>query len=149
MKEILLDNGLVIQYRKNAVFFLYENNSSDEGYTYPFWEDQTPYTKREELEKKFNLSETEFKDFLETLNKISCSAWSNIEPKLATNLSMDYWEYYDRDFDSNGYLSIKNDGIYLEGPAQPKTKNKYNRLYKFDKKKMASFLYDLERKVNS
>lgn len=151
MKEIIFDNGLVIQYRKNAVFFMYENNVNDNGYTYPFWKDQTPYVERDELEKDFTMNEKDFYELLQKMKFVSSEAWGDgsVEPKLATNSSMDYWEYYDRDFDSNGYLTLRNNKLSLDGPAQPKTKNKYNRLYKFDKRKMASFIYDLEKIVNS
>ena len=68
-----------------------------------------------------------------------------MNPKEATSDRNDYWQYYDRELDNNGYLSIKNGEMTFELPA-------YHlgsiRCYKFNKAKVQSFIYDLENEIN-
>ena len=84
-------------------------------------------------------------DFVSSFKALACSVWKDLNPKEATSYGSDYWEYYDRELDNNGYLSIKNGEMEFELPA-------YHlgniRCYKFNKAKVQSFIYDLEKEFN-
>jgi len=139
-------NGLIVRHRKSAVFFERETDLNIKGYVSRYWEDQTPVIQPSELERKYIFSQTEFKEFVAYMEQIALEAWSNFRPKIAVSPGSDYWEYYDRDFDNNGYLTVGKYYINLDGPAnQPKTDNPVVRLYKFNKRKFESFIYDLRQ----
>lgn len=119
--EDLNGNLLVINHRKSAVFF--ETGIDFEGYNISF---------------KFN-QET-FLEVLKHIKHAASESWSNIEPRDATSESSDYYEYYDREFDNNGLLSLKENKINLHRPIRES-----NRLYKFNKRKMETFLFDCQK----
>lgn len=80
----------------------------------------------------------EFRDYLETLAK---DLWSDFSPKEATSFSSDYDEYYDRKYDNSACLSFNKSGVLrIEKPA---TDCLY--LYKFNKRRLESFIYDLTK----
>lgn len=126
MKKRIFDNGLVIKYRKSAIFF--ENASG-----------------KKEREERFSydFTEEEFKEFAVYIEEIANESWSNIVPKEATDLHSDYAEYYDQKYDDNGGLSIKENGILIAAPFWS-----VDTLYKFNKPKIQSFIYDLRKKLN-
>ena len=68
-----------------------------------------------------------------------------MNPKEVSSYGDDYWEYYDKELDNDGRLSIKNGEMIFELPA-------YHlgsiRCYKFNKAKAQSFIYDLEKEIN-
>ncbi|MBU5250532.1 hypothetical protein KQI46_00975 [Lysinibacillus capsici] len=139
-------NGLIVRHRKSAVFFERETDLTIEGYVLPHWKDPTPVIKPSELSRKYIFTQDEFKGFVAYMEQIANEAWKNFTPKDADSMGSDYWEYYDRDFDNNGYLSVGKYYINLDGPAnQPKTSNPIVRLYKFNKRKYESFVYDLRK----
>lgn len=84
----------------------------------------------------FNYDADFIKYFQEACNLI----WKNFTPKEANSFASDYDEYYDSDFDQNGYLSIYNKHLNFT------TLYNTNRLYKFNKRHAQSFLYDLLHK---
>lgn len=126
IKTITLDNGLVIKHRTSAIIF--ENA-----------------TGKKEREERFlyEFTKEDFKDFAIYIEEIANEAWSNIVPKEATDLRSDYDEYYDRKYDANGGLSIKENGILITAPFWS-----VDTLYQFNKPKIQSFIYDLRKKVN-
>ncbi|MGE8004008.1 hypothetical protein [Lysinibacillus sp. NPDC093216] len=139
-------NGLIVRHRKSAVFFERETDLNIEGYVSPYWKDKTPVIQPSELECEYTFSQDEFKEFLAYMERIANEAWKNFTPKEADSMGADYYEYYDRDFDNNGYLNIGKYYISVDGPAnQPKTNNPIVRLYKFNKRKFESFVYDLHK----
>ncbi|MGG2053076.1 hypothetical protein ABFY48_01660 [Lysinibacillus pakistanensis] len=139
-------NGLIVRHRKSAVFFGRETDLNIDGYVLPHWKDQTHVIQPNELRHQYTFSQTEFKEFVAYMEQIALEAWSNFKPKIAVSPGSDYWEYYDRDFDNNGYLTVGEYCINLDGPAnQPKTDNPIVRLYKFNKRKFESFIYDLQK----
>lgn len=136
-------NGLIVRHRKSAVFFERSTDLSIEGHVL---RDKTLVIQPSEIELKYTFSQTEFKEFIAYMEQIALEAWSSFKPKIAVSPGSDYWEYYDRDFDNNGYLIVGKYYINLDGPAnQPKTDNPVVRLYKFDKRKFESFIYDLRQ----
>jgi len=90
----------------------------------------------------FRFASEQFKELFQYLQAIANEAWGNIIPKEPNSISSDYDEYYDSELDNNGYLSITQYGLKMERPALTS-----NRLYKFTKRKMESFLWDLEKKL--
>lgn len=139
-------NGLIVRHRKSAVFFERETDLSIGGYVSPFWKDEASVIQPSELKHKYAFSQSEFKEFVAYMEQIAEKAWKSFVPKEADSMGADYWEYYDRDFDNNGYLSVGKYFVSVDGPAnQPKTDNPIVRLYKFNKRKFESFVYDLHK----
>ncbi|MEJ3719176.1 hypothetical protein WGM54_14235 [Paenibacillus polymyxa] len=129
IKVFTCSNGieLIVKHRKSAVIFEMNQNQINNKYnvTYKF----------------------ELKDFVELynyINMIANEAWSNLSPKGADSLGSDYYEYYDKELDTNGYLRIRKNTISIDRPALNGQK-----LYQFNKKKMESFIYDFEKFVKS
>ncbi|MBE7896200.1 hypothetical protein G7L40_20140 [Paenibacillus polymyxa] len=118
---------LIVKHRKSAVIFEMNQNQINNKYnvTYNF----------------------ELKDFVELYNYIKMianEAWANLSPKGADSLGSDYYEYYDKELDTNGYLHIRENTIFIDRPALNE-----HKLYQFNKKKMESFIYDFEKLVKS
>lgn len=67
--------------------------------------------------------------------------WKDFKLKEATSLGSDYAEYYDRKFDAEGCLDIKENALIFERPS-----NESLILYKFNKRRLESFLYDVKVK---
>jgi hypothetical protein len=92
---------------------------------------------------QFNFSEGNFKSFVSYMELIANEVWSTFTPKDATSEASDYYEYYDKEFDNNGFLSIGEKHIFVEGPHTTT-----GRLYQFNKAKMQSFIFDLKKQVS-
>lgn len=115
---------LIIKSRKSAVFFELAQQNGDK------------------YRQDFIFSADEFKELAMYIETIATESWADITPKDADSLGSDYAEYYDRELDNNGYLAILKDGLCIERPTSD-----HLRMYKFNKRKMESFLYDLRLKV--
>lgn len=138
--------GLIVRHRKSAVFFERETDLSIEGYVAPSWKDEAPVIQTSELGQKYIFSQDEFQEFLAYMEQIAEEAWKSFVPKEADSMGADYADYYDKDFGNEGSLSVGKYYIDLDGPAnQPKTDNPIVRLYKFNKRKFESFIYDLRK----
>lgn len=81
-----------------------------------------------------------FDYFKEFIKEAAEDAWGNLKPKEASSMGANYYEYYDKELDNKGYLSIKGKEIHFERPQKD-----HRRVYKFNKRKMESFLFDLEK----
>ena len=80
----------------------------------------------------------ELRSYLETIAK---QIWCDFTPKEADSLSSDYAEYYDRKSDNNAYLNLyKHGNLRIEKPSKDTL-----YMYKFNKKRMESFIYDLAK----
>lgn len=115
---------LTIKNRKSAVIFEIDEDQANKHYQY--W---------------FAFTPDGFIDFIKYIEEIAIESWLNLQPKEADSLGSDYYEYYDRELDNNGYITIRNNGLLIERPSLES-----NRLYQFNKKKMESFIYDLRGK---
>ncbi|AMB18747.1 hypothetical protein BH780_gp164 [Bacillus phage Eldridge] len=123
MNTKVFDNGLVVKHRKSAVILeLRDENNTDYRFTFPF----------NSLE--------EFNEFSSYMYQVATKVWPSHTPKQATSDGADYWEYYDREMDNNGYLTLYREKLCIERPSLD---NK--RMYQFNKRKMESFLYDLQQ----
>jgi hypothetical protein len=94
----------------------------------------------EHYQANLEFAPLEFENFIVHLEDVSNKAWNNFAPKEADSLGSDYYEYYDKEFDNNGYLTVRDDWIFIERPTLDSP-----RFYKFNKRKMESFIYDLKR----
>lgn len=121
--EDLNGNLLVINHRKSAVFF--ESGKDFEGY-----------------DISFKFTQETFLEVLKHINHAASESWSNLDPRDATSEASDYDCYYDIEFDNNGYLWLvkQQHGLKLSRPITDS-----NRLYKFNKRKMETFLFDCQK----
>jgi hypothetical protein len=122
VKTKVFENGLVVKHRKSAVILeLKEENNTDYRFVFPF------------------KTTEEFIEFSDYIHVVAKEVWPAHTPKQATSDGADYWEYYDRELDNNGYLNLYKEKLCIERPSLD---NK--RIYQFNKHKMESFLYDLQ-----
>ncbi|MCC4383731.1 hypothetical protein LMB54_07935 [Limosilactobacillus reuteri] len=77
-------------------------------------------------------------EILHYLKEQATRIWKSFHPKEADSLSSDYFEFYDRGTDANGYLEYRNEGLIFESPSEETT-----LLYQFNKRRMESFIYDM------
>ncbi|HJA24424.1 MAG TPA: hypothetical protein H9958_09525 [Candidatus Limosilactobacillus intestinavium] len=81
-------------------------------------------------------------EILHYLQDQATKVWKSFAPKEADSFGADYWEFYDKATDNNGYLRISNDGVIVFGSPSVET----TLLYQFNKRRMESFIYGLERR---
>lgn len=130
---------LIVQHRKSAVFFLKKYKDED------LKEHRSGgiYIDGDGLYIRYEFTKDTFKEIYEYLIEIGEESWKELSPRVADSMGADYDDYYDRDFDNNGSLSIGDNSIRIEGPyAQPPNKDNLTRLIKFNKRKFESFIYD-------
>lgn len=65
--------------------------------------------------------------------------WKSFRPKEADSFGADYAEFYDRATDNNGLLEYRDEMLIFESPSKETT-----LLFQFNKRKMESFIYDME-----
>ncbi|MGI0534966.1 hypothetical protein KFD70_22005 [Bacillus pfraonensis] len=115
---------LIVKHRKSAVIF----------------EANTEQAAEKKHDFTFEFTSQVFSGLLEYIEEISNKSWSNLISKECDSFGSDYYEYYDRPLDNNGYLRIGKNVLFLERPT-----TESERLYKFDKRKMQSFIYDFRK----
>lgn len=119
-----IDNlELIVCSRKSAIIFELAELPEDGRYNF-----------------RFDFDHQIFKELLKHIEEAADNSWDNITPKEASSLNSDYWEYYDKEFDSNGYLKLQRNTLLLERPS-----NISNKLYQFNKGKIESFIYDFRK----
>ena len=91
----------------------------------------------------FEFSRNEFNRFKEYLEADANCICKNLNPRVADSFESDYDEYYDREYNNEGglkYIDREASTILLSlWPPYGST----NRLYQFNKRRMESFLFDL------
>lgn len=95
-----------------------------------------------ETRVNFKLDQEQFDSFYRQLFSLATEVWGEIELKEVTGLGNDYGEYYDRELDNDGSASIGSESISFRPPA-PHLES--NRLYRFTKRKIETYLYDLRK----
>lgn len=126
MKTKTFENGLVVEHRKSAVIL---KNATGK--------------KAEEDDFEYIFTPEGFVQFVNYIEEAANEAWVGIVPREAYSVGSDYYEYYDRKYDNNGYLTIIENGISIEAPW-----GSLDTLYQFNKSKMQSFIYDLRKKLS-
>lgn len=148
MKErIFTDaNGLqlIVQHRKSAVFFL-KKYTDDDLSEHP--RSGNTYIDGYGLYGRYEFTEEGFNELCTYLTQIADECWKDFNPRVADSMGADYDDYYDKEFDNNGSLSIGENSIRIEGPyGQPPNKAQLTRLVKFNKRKFESFIFDFNKK---
>lgn len=129
MKTKTFPNGLVVKHRKSAIIF-----EAAEGVP------TTHGTPKTDERRTYWFGQEGLAAFVDYIEEIANEAWSNITPKEAQSPGADYWEYYDREYDNNGYLAIATMGIRIDPPH-----GSTGKLYQFNKAKIQSFIYDCRK----
>lgn len=88
------------------------------------------------LDYRFYLDSVEI---LHYLKEQATKVWKSFRPKEANSFGADYWEFYDKNTDNNGYLEVSKEALVFHSPNDETT-----LLYQFNKRKMESFIYDME-----
>ena len=88
------------------------------------------------LDYRFYLDSVEI---LHYLKEQATKVWKSFRPKEADSFGADYWEFYDKNTDNNGYLEVSKEALVFQSPGDETT-----LLYQFNKRKMESFIYDME-----
>lgn len=136
---------LIVKRRKSAIFF---EAKTDIDKPNSYGDKHKEFIDIHELHKLFEFTQEEFERFVAHCQSIATDSWKNFEPKDATSEGSDYDDYYDRDFDNNGSLSVYNGIVSIQGPyTQLKSDGDIIRLIKFKKRTFESFVYDLEQLI--
>jgi len=124
-KEFIDSNNanLIIEHNKTNITFKTDNKNIEMVYYL-----------------NLHFSKDTFEQIIKYLESISKDIWKDFNPKEANSFSSDYEEYYDRKYDNNGYLKILENGFKIERPYVD-----CPYMYKFNKRRMESFLYDLNK----
>ena len=98
----------------------------------------------QEYYEKFNISldiSENVMDAYNYFNDLFKTIWKDFTPREASSMSSDYYEYFDRVLQSNGYLKINSttNKIVFERPLL-----EFDTLYVFNKRKAESFIYDFQ-----
>ena len=137
---------LIVKHRKSAIFFEMEVDVDKPNKYGP---DHADYICITELDRVFNFEKEEFERFVAYCQAIATESWATFEPKAADSLGAEYDDYYDKEFDNNGRLSIRAGLLSVSAPyTQLKSNGAIVRLIKFNKRKFESFVYDLEKILN-
>ena len=88
------------------------------------------------LDYRFYLDSDEI---LHYLKEQATKVWKSFRPKEADSFGADYAEFYDRATDNNGLLEYRDEMLIFESPSKETT-----LLFQFNKRKMESFIYDME-----
>lgn len=88
------------------------------------------------LDYRFYLDSVEI---LHYLKEQATKVWKSFRPKEADSFGADYWEFYDKNTNNNGYLEVSKEALVFQSPSDETT-----LLYQFNKRKMESFIYDME-----
>ena len=150
MKErIFIDkNGeeLIVKSRKYAIYFERKVNVEKEN---SFGKDHEKYICKSEIRGLYNFSQEEFEKFISYCEIIGKETWENFKFKEANSYNVAYNEYYDKEFDNEGFLYVRAGILSIEGPyTQLKSNGEMVRLFKFNKPKFESFIFELKRIIN-
>lgn len=123
LKTRTLPNGLTITNRLYAVIFSVENKDINTNMYH------------------FEFTQEEFTEFANYMKQIAERSWKEIHPDIAGTEAAEYYEYFDKEYDAVGKLTIDpvNNTLIASAPYQSP-----DRLYQFNKNKMKSFLFDLQ-----
>ena len=125
-KEFIDKKGsnLVIEHNKTNIIFKTDDKNIKNNY-----------------DLKLFFDKDILKQLVNYLEGVAERIWKDFNPKAADSISSDYTEYYDRKYDNNGYLTVFNDYVLsIERPY-----NHCHYMYKFNKRRMESFIYDLKK----
>lgn len=97
-----------------------------------------PYTRVVRLD----LNETKLNELYTIIKSLANDLWPNHTPHDVTGFGNDYTEYYDKETDNDGGLSISKDAITFYPPGYHLDSPK---LYRFTRRTVETFLFDFEK----
>lgn len=104
------------------------------------------YTDRNEYPEKFKFKEdytdSEWVEILKELLEMANEVWPDIKPREATGHGSDFEEYYDKELDCDGWMSIFNKHISINAPNKD-----HERIYAITKRKAADFVNTLLKRI--
>lgn len=92
---------------------------------------------------KLDFNTETFKEIHHVLEEAANKIWKSLVLKEADSFGNDYYEYYDRGLDNNGYLDISRNQLTISRVFEGS-----KRVYQFNKQKMGTFLYDFKNLVD-
>lgn len=92
---------------------------------------------------KLDFNTETFKEIHHVLEEAANKIWKSLVLKEVDNFGNDYYEYYDRELDNNGYLGIRRNQLTISRVFEGS-----KRVYQFNKQKMGTFLYDFKDLVD-
>lgn len=92
---------------------------------------------------KLDFNTETFKEIHHVLEEDANKIWKSLVLKEADSVGNDYYEYYDRGLDNNGYLGISRNQLTISRVFEGS-----KRVYQFNKQKMGTFLYDFKNLVD-
>lgn len=90
--------------------------------------------------RKLTFERNKFEELLKHIETEANKIWKSLTPQIADSPGADYDEYFDRAFGNNGYLTLGVGYLMVDGPYGGE-----NKLYQFNKRKIESFLYDVNQ----
>jgi len=72
------------------------------------------------------------------LEEVILDVWPGLEPKAATSLASDCTEYYDKELDNNGYLTLCGNRFGIDAPTKD-----HERAFVLNKRKAQDLLFDI------
>ena len=93
----------------------------------------------------FEFNKDTYNFYYESLLKLAKEIWPDLELKDVTGAGNDYGEYYDRELDNDGSASIGETSVSFCLLAYHLGSN---RLYRFTKSKMQTYLFELRKHTN-
>lgn len=125
----MAEKGLIVKSRKSAIIFEADSGTVFDGFSHGY-------------DVGYDFSPEVYKSFVLYLFEQAKLSWPGIYPKECDSLGSDYYEYHDSKLDNNGYLTLFSSvpSISLSRPDVLSLK-----LYQFNKRKMQSFLFDLNK----
>ena len=94
-----------------------------------------------EHEGEFEFSKDEFDEIKRSIIDGANNIWKNLNPRIADSFSSDYDEWYDKEAGNEASLVLKPKKNTIE--IIPPMWNRSTRLYRFNKRTIESFIFDL------
>lgn len=96
-----------------------------------------------ELEGEFTFSKNEFDEIKRSIIDGANNIWKNLNPRIADSFSSDYDEWYDKESGNEANLVLIPKACTFK--ITPPFGRKGTRLYRFNKRTMESFIFDLNK----
>jgi len=100
-----------------------------------------------EFEGEFEFSKDEFDEIKRSIINGANNIWKNLNPRIADSFSSDYDEWYDKEVGNEASLVLIPKAHIIN--ANPPFGRKGTRLYRFNKRTMESFIFDLNKELEA
>ena len=100
-----------------------------------------------EFEGEFEFSKDEFDEIKRSIINGANNIWKNLNPRIADSFSSDYDEWYDKEVGNEANLVLIPKAHIIN--VNPPFGRKGTRLYRFNKRTMESFIFDLNKELEA